>query len=413
MRHVIAIVAVLLPLFACPAPQSGADGGSGGGNTPGTDGGTTGGGGGTWTPLEFCIDSYSAAIDLKARCNEIATGAVADAKAQSEADCRVSSMNLTAPARINATLATQCLASIRAETCATSTVFIQGVPHDCLRAIEGTAAIDGNCFGGECAPGSYCDTSTTCPGTCRARVAIGQMVSAGAQCVEGTEPYDGLCTALVPVGQSCAPTGVSSQQHGCESPAQCGGMQVCALVTMLATAGGSCSVQTGSSCAFGLACISGTCVPLAALGASCAQAKCQTGLFCGNAQTCVPLIESGERCGSQEQCGFGLVCREFCERLPALGEPCPGNRCSDFRLHCARDGRCRQRGGVGAACTYINGGSLLECLPDHYCTQAGTCARRKNNGETCTVAPPRASDECFSSMCPQGTCTGQLYCPAP
>jgi hypothetical protein len=75
---------------------------------------------------------------------------------------------------------------------------------------------------------------------------------------------------------------------------------VCAVAGQCQT--GFCATAPGASC--------GTCTPLPAAGASCAQlTTCGAGLTCtSDTMTCVPLAAEGAACGKGAPCGAGLSC---------------------------------------------------------------------------------------------------------
>lgn len=121
-------------------------------------------------------------------------------------------------------------------------------------------------------------------------------------------------------------------------------------------------------CTAGLACVVGTCLPVAPAGGSCdgGSPECQNGMC------------------RYRNCALGTACAK---------------------------GQCRPWPGIGAAC---RGDAGVECYPaTDYCScsnpatgcaQGGTCARKRAAGEACTVG-----SQCASLRCTSGTCGAVNY----
>src|SRR4029077_3862160 len=113
--------------------------------------------------------------------------------------------------------------------------------------------------------------------------------------------------------------------------------------------------------ACGAGCCPGTCatgvedrrMPIGAgEGQSCAQDRCQAGLYCkGAAPICIRPSASGQEC-VDNSCDCTAFCNnatKICGPLPAVGDPCTGISECGRALTCI-NGACVIPGALGDAC---------------------------------------------------------------
>lgn len=227
---------------------------------------------------------------------------------------------------------------------------------DCRAAVGNLAAAGGGCTHYyECQAGNYCDTTTTCPGTCKPVVQADGVCSKSEQCAlgltcmkpvagDGTcQPYtptDGDCGQGKPdcelgdycVSNKCLPVadafvmkaGYECYSNGlfCETPLSCGfnGIPLLSKGTCAEPIGAAqpCVVGIPEACDTGLYCTYGQavepqCAALPGLNQACAKATVQTlgisppcvaGLACVN-DICLPRKRLGEECAGDTQCYSG------------------------------------------------------------------------------------------------------------
>jgi hypothetical protein len=227
------------------------------------------------------------------------------------------------------------------------------LPEACGRVLRGRVADGGRCGQSEeCEGGvwaSWCDRTSTCPGTCRplpglgeeCRFAIGcrgALLCDHVVCVEGTE------------GTPCR------SDEGCNWPLHC--------------RDGSCGPppREGEACEYalgcdvGLYCVSGTCAaPLGRADACGAERPCADGLRCASGR-CVLIVLPGEECGDGIVCPRGYACDlGRCARLPVVGEAC------DDRTRPCVEGRCE----VGACGRVAEGAVCDPASPLGECEEGG------------------------------------------
>ena len=110
--------------------------------------------------------------------------------------------------------------------------------------------------------------------------------------------------ALVPLGQSCAPTGGSTRSHWCVDGATRDNTNVCVtyVPSTLQGSGQVCN-STGLESGNGLQCVNATCVPLVTASNSCDSVRrCQSDLLCNAANVCIARGAAGAVCASNAEC---------------------------------------------------------------------------------------------------------------
>lgn len=313
-------------------------------------------------------------------------------------------------ASLNLAGAQACLAQLNNRTCA------QGLPFSgCSTLLTGLVPRDGACFdSNECDATSWCDLSTACPGRCVARVAVGQLATPETGCVENAYVFNGVCTALVPMGQSCAPPAGSTVTRACLA-GQCIN-NVCGPRALDLTEGATCAPNTSPECARGLQCSANRCIPLVDLNGACDSARrCKGDLYCSPANVCVRPGPAGAACSPDLQCAAGLYCNRpagstsgTCAPFKQVDAPCTAQfECDPNTMYCTAttaqpNGVCRLKGAVMAACTFPN--RFWSCGEYLYCTATsatpnGVCANQKSAGATCDVNGNECLGRCMSGRC--------------
>lgn len=403
----------------CSTGNSGA--GSAGAGTAGGGSAGTGGGSASNTVTDWaswCRLSSSAVEGFYGRCGYYTAQGTTEATALNQAAClaRPPPGITDGRASLNTTGASACIALFNGRTCA------EGLPSGCDALLTGLVARGGNCYqSAECDSTSWCDSSSSCPGRCVARIALGQPVSGDARCVENAYPYNGVCTALVAMGQSCAPTGGSTIARACMNGGSCIN-NLCAARQLDLTENQPCTPNTNPECARGLQCVANRCVPLVDLNGACDSARiCKWDLYCSPANVCVRPGPSGAVCGPDQRCASGLYCNRptgsttgTCAPFKQVDQPCAAQfECNTDTMYCTTtptqpNGVCRLKGAVMAACTYPS--RFYACREYLYCTATsanpnGVCANQKSAGATCDVN----GNECLG-FCMSGRCTVPQPC---
>jgi hypothetical protein len=276
--------------------------------------------------------------------------------------------------RFDAAAAQACLDRVSAR-CITEEHDLQ---ESCSGAFTGTVPVGGTCWrSAQCANGGWCDhgssTMPTCPGTCRAPVALGAMCNANRQCLgsnEGTAAcVGGRCTAV----RQGAPASEGQR---------CGNIE-----------GADMSV-TRTRCAENLACRSGMCRRIVAAGAPCNPSMdvCAAGTVCverpGGTPACTSFSDfvrnmPGQSCNPMQGrfplCNptARLVCNETTQVCESLGDGSRGARCLP---------------GDGPNAATCNEG--LRCDP-----MTRTCVDRVGPGGMC-----QRDTDCLSGECQNGRC---------
>lgn len=368
-----------LGLCASAGTGGGSSSGGGGGSTGG-GGGTTGGGsgGGTGSSYEtWCASYLLGSCDLAARCGFYSSASPCQNAGASASYCRATPAMRDGRTLLDSNIAASCLTQLNAGACDADLAA-------CTSAFRGAGALNAACYGPyECATDLYCDTSSTCPGVCRAATPLGQTTT-GAPCVAGSTLYGLLCVAPTPIGQSCVPTGGGTSDRTCVANAFCSSTKVC---TARRTSGQSCTPGSYGECAGVFRwCNGGICGGLGSLGAACDSTRmCKVDLQCGSTNVCVAKGTVGTACSSYTQCQGDLYCElppgtttGTCQPTRTLGQSCTN---SDF------------------ACSFFTG---LYCTATSS-TTSGVCALKKGTGASC-----QSWTECTSNICTNSLCAGCL-----
>ncbi|MGV3625346.1 MAG: Dickkopf N-terminal cysteine-rich domain-containing protein [Archangium sp.] len=380
-----------------------------GGSTGGGSGSTGGGTGSTLTPEEFCNDFFAGYFDLQARCGHITNEGAAEAKAAYAVQCTNISQNLVDERRgFDAVGAQACIARFTGAQC---DPYLQ---TSCTTASRGLVANGGACLiDGECANG-WCKDSQACPGTCTAFTPTGQpaVMRSGEDCERTATAVDGICTALVAGGQSCAAADAGLQERSCVDGFFCNANSLCEAPTFVGD-GGVCDNQ--NRCALGLSCELGTCAPFVGVGETCDFShSCKNDLECTSDATCQRPGVLGDLCGPsvRRSCNPAFYCSPSLGTCVDRGGVDGG--CTDLVSSCqaglwctgtqsAPDGTCQSPRGLGGACDYEHFDEA--CAEGFYCTATpgmptGTCEALKDGGVACVE-----SYECrLGYACESGTC---------
>lgn len=423
-----------------------------GGNATGGSGGTgggsgSGGGGGAYTIETFCTSGLGQIQQKYVDCGYVTQDALSSLFQGGSCLGQAGASVMAGRATFNASLAQSCLATINAAGC-----FFD-VGTECNNLIQGAVAAGGDCYtSDECQSGLSCNVAAGCPGSCEARVALGQTPQSGQSCVVGAYSYDhGPCRALVPAGMSCAPLGGSSTEQSCVATALCRNSvcvegqsrdegQTCdssnQCFFLFQCVNGTCerlralgqTCDTGRSCAYGLRCdaTTGTCATRLAAGATCTTSQdCDSDLSCVRETgaltgTCETGL-AGSRCVSSYDCDEGFFCPApdggTCTPKRTAGETCTSDNRYDAcaaGLYCTAtntmmSGACAAKKSAGAACSENEYGGCADGL---YCTGTfsspdGVCATRLSPGSACSNG-----DEC-ATYCSGSTCEPFTYCDVP
>jgi hypothetical protein len=313
--------------------------------------------------------------------------------------------------------------------CAGGGACINGI---CVPATDGGTLAEGTgCEEtAECLPGLVCSGS---PSRCQSRAPLGEV------CRNGSA-----------VDRPCQPCLVCFEPRGADAGPDAGVIRRCVAAAGLDEA------CTAAPCEIGLACLSGTCRPLAKRGQACARddgvpetadlamrGNCLSPLdsCMGAPATCQPRVAEGASCQGpagtlavQGNCQGGLTCARAsaaattgtCQAAPNT----PGASCGyrqDLTGSCddTADGRtmeCSARwdGGQGV-CVLADEGALGEpcvdnydCSNGHYCSGAdggatpGRCTAGGQTGEPCGYSV----DAGWKDICLQGFCDNRV-CTAP
>jgi hypothetical protein len=403
--------------------SGGGTGGSSGGGTGGSSGGGLGGGTGGGTGggfVQICTDYGNAYVDRLVRCGSITSGYASYYRTLFTSSCGMVPPSLSSGrAVINQAGFQACLSAVQNAACNAPDTLCTS--DDIL---DGTVGANGVCYDDtECLDSLYCDLSSTCPGHCVSRIAVGQPVNSNQRCVKSGFEYNGTCLALIASGQSCAPTGGSSLQQQCVVPNICLASDLCGPAPTKTGLNGAC--QSTSDCALGLQCAANACVQLVTLNGACdSQRRCQEGLRCSTANVCVdatPVPVGGtcnnstsQYCVSEAFCNVAMgMTTGTCAPRRTANQSCTytGGECASG-LTCSATsqmmtGVCQPPGGVNAPCTYPGFSACQDAL---YCTAtiqmtSGVCANKKGEGASCAQYYECASSVCTNMMCTRPPCT--------
>ncbi len=342
----------------------------------------SGGGSGTKPGAKWCTDYVTAYCDYQARCG---TAVSVEACRATEGllfeyFCGLTiapALNdgrITADAQLTNTCFTFMSDTFSCEAGDEDPIYEN---PDCAELLAGKVALGGDCYhDAECANG-WCDDSASCPGTCVARVGLGEPTSSDAACEDGLYQYYGDDTCQVPVaaGEDCSGLPPSSTRQGCVPGHYCDGTNL--TCTPKGTAGDSCA--DSDACIPTLLCLLGECTARGNVGDPCLGQTCMNGLFCnaalpGSAGLCAEPGAEEAACYQASDCEGNLLC---------LGaDPQGGTK-----------GQCTAPVAEGEACA-----DSSVCAEGLYCA-SGSCEQTKPDAETCTD-----NEECESGYCDAGVC---------
>lgn len=205
--------------------------------------------------------------------------------------------------------------------------------------------------GESCAIGIECMSNECWTESCTEACCIGY-------CVGDAPPVVGK------IGEVC-------RLSSCEPGARCES-SVCVA---LSDEGESCGMYADNECAYGLACIDGTCAAPDYNGEPCSESSCaMIGELCGVHGVCEPSGRIGYPCSDDSHCGVNYLCGSDarCKPAPSIGQNCSNyfRRCYDAGAFCARaTSVCILPKPDGDACMYSDecesyycfGGSCLSC----------------------------------------------------
>jgi hypothetical protein len=315
-----------LALFAvaCGSPTTTPDGGTGGGTATGggsaTGGGaaTGGSGGGSNTAAinafctQYAADSAKAGHD----CLGGPTDLWLDANPCGEVLAGINRGRFT----FNEANVAACHAAFSGATlCAEVRDGTGPVADACARVFTGTVALGGGCAAATDCAGAHvrCDTSSTCPGVCKAVSTPGGTCNGPDDC---TSNYcnNGVCGAatvstIASLGQSCTGNVV------CDRGLTCDGATM--LCRALLREGASCTGGEGK-CEFFTSCVGGVCTRWGQLGAACDTSGseyrgCLGATNCATT-TCVALKADGASCAMGNECEHRQCTNGVCAGAPCL-----------------------------------------------------------------------------------------------
>ena len=220
--------------------------------------------------------------------------------------------------------------------------------------------------------------------------------------------------------QSCSSSDASNR----EAPAACK-----EFIKGKTAAGGACT--DGTQCTSGscevtdsdAACAAGTCTPDAvavAVGGSCGNANCASGLVCNDANVCAALLPIGSMCFSFKECTYGSTCfgePGVCTATAATGASCATADCDKVGDQCDRATMtCKPLGKDGDACGAGFGG-FFACISPLFCDQTSLkCTPRPALGATCSFVCEaggfcnQTSKKCEAQKADAASCTGDSQC---
>jgi hypothetical protein len=225
-----------------------------------------------------------------------------------------------------------CIDAYRALGCR---AFESRGPARCSAALRGLVPSGAPCnYNIECEPGLFCDSSTSCPGSCVPIRSEGLACTSDNACVDGLVCEDGACSRPDGDGAPC-----SSDALHCEAGTQCI-VSTCRRIAdvYVAEDGEACDVGTPRLCRFGLACVD------EASGSFCRPLLTASGAACRRSIT--------DACIPGEACDAASGSDGTCVPLPSDGEPClmDGPRICQAMHECVA-GTCERKGLTGTACT--------------------------------------------------------------
>jgi hypothetical protein len=240
----------------------------------------------------------------------------------------------------------------------------------------------------DCLANNYCDNTGTCvpfkaTGTCNvaAGAAGGDCKTAGCHECATNNCVDGFCCDTACGGGSttdCVACNVGGKQGTCSS----------------LNLGTACNADN-NLCTQNDACnATGTCVAGANVVCAAPQACQQAGICDPTTGTCNYAFQNGTQCAAAvcQADGITLLQRSLC---PGNSATCP----AQVPLNCFPQ-PC-----VAGACTV---GCTVDtnCAPGAFCN-AGACAKKRDNSQTCATDNQCTSNHCADGVCCDQACSGQ------
>lgn len=338
-----------------------------------------------------------------------------------------------------------CRRLFEANLCALSGsfLFVPSAPDvvERCRATHGMRSEGESCRNGlECRGDAFCDLESSCPGVCRAKVAVGGPCTEAAQCAPLTPLPDDLTLAYIlehaeELQREYEPSRVRCEDTVCRASSvpgdPCpmsdvivvGGMGCVGELTYCDTASAQCVARRdeGEPCAYDEQCeeplwcdrtpggptddAPGTCRVRSAQGGPCESvSNCASGLRClePDAQGrghCAPRSTDGGPCAFAIDCDRDLGCVEgLCTPLPIAGAACTDDSRCASGLACAGETVCAEVVLPGEPCDEATRTCLGIC-------RAGTCDARAALGAACTDGA-----DCASRVCTDGACIDDDLC---
>ncbi|MBK7581893.1 MAG: hypothetical protein IPI67_17000 [Myxococcales bacterium] len=265
-----------------------------------------------------------------------------------------------------------------------------------------------------------CTTANTCDAAGACKKKLGQICSAGGECVAGF-CVDGRCCNASACGDclSCGnAAGTCTTAVVNQDDDTCNGVKTC-------NAAGVCKSKTGQGCTLATDCASNNCAD-----STCCTDACTTPCrSCANASgTCTTAVvnqEDGTACGGINSCDGSGNCKKKTGQGCTTGTECISGNCIDSyccdstcsggcdvcsaALGATQNGTCSvlASGAPGQCSPYKCGGTAAcpsscssdqNCAPGHYCG-GNICLPTKGLGLTCGAA-----NECTSTYCADGVC---------
>ena len=215
-----------------------------------------------------------------------------------------------------------CLAALSSFGCAD--LRASSLPAACQSTLTGQVAGGGACFADEDCAAGWCDTSSTCPGTCR------QFAPLGGSCA----------TSRCAPGLECDGTGTCRSRSALNGPCPCQrGLWCDASAGVAGTCrapqtSGACRLTNLDQCEVGFTCVgspSPTCQPLVGLGGDCSAGDAVCGLGLGYScdlatNRCVSSPRLGEACTPSHPICIGGYCdvlgTQRCLPYKHIGDAC-------------------------------------------------------------------------------------------